>query len=608
MLALFLSRRVLARPSVAAMPKRKSSTRTNNPVDYAGDESPLTDLDVDEPPKKKRQRRDKDTEPVVYDIPPVERKHTNFTGRLGYACLNTLLRASKPDPIFCSRTCRLDTLRKNGLDFAKDLGKQNARDLCKLIEWNEENDIRFLRVSSEMFPFASHAEWGYSLEYAAEELKAAGDLAKRLGHRLTTHPGQFTQLGSPREAVVTASVRELDYHCQMMRHMGLDQDSVIVIHMGGVYGDKPTTLARFKENYTTKLTEEMKARLVLENDEMCYNVEDLLPVCNELNIPIVFDYHHDWIYPSPLGPPSVLIPLINETWHRKGIRPKQHLSSPRPGAETVMEKRAHAGRCERIPEECVGEVDLMVEAKDKEQAVLMLYRMYELYPVKWENLRPESEPKPFVRSAARKARDVAAAEEEEDDDGGGGGAAAGEQGEEEKEKEGEKGAARKKTKKKTRTSARTNHKEKAEKVRVRVDAETLDEEEPSTGPVVPPLPSRRKRKKAEVLAGDASGSTSSLLPASGATASIPIPTHTSTAAVDTSPTHPTQTPYAPSRRNRKKAQPSTRAVEPEPESEEVMMMDQEDEVGPVDGAEPGSVRGEEREEVVRDVVPARVGG
>ena len=46
---------------------------------------------------------------------------------------------------------------------------------------------------------------------------------------------------------------------------------------------------------------------------MCYNVDDLLPVCEELNIPIIvstfvfrldlgrslgrqFDYHHDWIY------------------------------------------------------------------------------------------------------------------------------------------------------------------------------------------------------------------------------------------------------------------------------------------------------------------------
>lgn len=40
------------------------------------------------------------------------------------------------------------------------------------------------------------------------------------------------------------------------------------IHMGGIYGDKETTLARFKENYTTRLSDKVKKRLVLENDEV----------------------------------------------------------------------------------------------------------------------------------------------------------------------------------------------------------------------------------------------------------------------------------------------------------------------------------------------------
>lgn len=47
-------------------------------------------------------------------------------------------------------------------------------------------------MSSEIFPFAAHEEYGYSLEYADKELKAAGDTAKRLGVRLTTHPGQVS--------------------------------------------------------------------------------------------------------------------------------------------------------------------------------------------------------------------------------------------------------------------------------------------------------------------------------------------------------------------------------------------------------------------------------
>ena len=80
-----------------------------------------------------------------------------------------------------------------------------------------------------------------------------------------------------------------------MRYMGLPADSVIILHMGGVYNDKPSTLARSKDVFKTKLTDEMRARLVMENDEMCYSVDDLLPVCSALGVPIVLDYHHNWI-------------------------------------------------------------------------------------------------------------------------------------------------------------------------------------------------------------------------------------------------------------------------------------------------------------------------
>lgn len=40
-------------------------------------------------------------------------------------------------------------------------------------QWNEANKIRFFRVSSEMFPFASHKTHGYSLAYARAELKVS---------------------------------------------------------------------------------------------------------------------------------------------------------------------------------------------------------------------------------------------------------------------------------------------------------------------------------------------------------------------------------------------------------------------------------------------------
>lgn len=124
-----------------------------------------------------------------------------------------------------------------------------------------------MRMSSEMFPFASHAVHGYSLEYCAPLLARVGELANKLGHRLTAHPGQYTQLGSPKPEVVESSVRELAYHNEMMDRMGLGVDSVMIVHGGGMYDDKIATLGRIKKTITEVLPAAVRARLVLENDE-----------------------------------------------------------------------------------------------------------------------------------------------------------------------------------------------------------------------------------------------------------------------------------------------------------------------------------------------------
>ncbi|TFK54537.1 UV-endonuclease UvdE [Heliocybe sulcata] len=387
----------LPTPSPSPIKRKRRAAVAHEP--HPDSESDLTPLEEEVPKKRKRKARkvagqgeDEATPKVrrarppkpepVYVIPDVEKKQTTFKGRLGYACLNTILRSKKPasEATFCSRTARIDTIKKNGIEWVKELGRQNVKDLLKLVEWNEENNIRFMRMSSEMFPFASHPKYGYTLEYCAEELKAVGDLANKLGHRLTTHPGQFTQLGSPKDEVVANAVRDLTYHCEMIDRMGLGKDSVMIIHGGGTYGDKPAALARIRRSVTELLPRNVRERLVFENDEMCYSAEDLLPLCEELNIPLVFDYHHDWINPSSI-PPAEIIRQANAIFERRGIKPKQHLSEPRPGAETIMERRAHADRCQKLPDDLPDDMDLMIEAKDKEQAVLHLYRMYGLQPV-----------------------------------------------------------------------------------------------------------------------------------------------------------------------------------------------------------------------------------
>ncbi|KAI0376497.1 UV-endonuclease UvdE [Hypomontagnella monticulosa] len=347
--------------------------------------------------------------PVNSDYLPLPWK-----GRLGYACLNTYLRQANP-PVFSSRTCRIASILEHrhpltdpsqpehatknrpdkeqpadvtrGQKYVEALGLANARDIVKMIRWNEKYGIKFLRLSSEMFPFASHEEFGYKLApFASDVLAEAGRVAAELGHRLTTHPGQFTQLGSPREEVVRNAIRDLEYHDEMLTLLRLpehlNKDAVMILHMGGVFGDKMATLDRFRKNYAP-LSPSIKARLVLENDDVSWTVHDLLPICEELNIPLVLDFHHHNIMFDKgqirEGTKDIvdLYPRIRATWDRKGITQKMHYSEPCSDAITSRQRRKHRPRVMTLPP-CPNDVDLMIEAKDKEQAVFDLMRNFKL--------------------------------------------------------------------------------------------------------------------------------------------------------------------------------------------------------------------------------------
>ncbi|ODH26752.1 UV damage endonuclease UvdE [Paracoccidioides brasiliensis] len=392
-------------PIHTEIPVAKTDTRKNS---TAGIFDPEANVDVlaDKEEVKKALSRPPPVNSGYLPLP--------WKGRLGYACLNTYLRPSNP-PIFCARTCRISSILENrhplqdasqphhrtknrpdltqppdverGIAYVQALGLANARDIVKMLRWNERYGIKFMRLSSEMFPFASHAEHGYSLEpFAADVLAEVGRVVAEFEHRLTVHPGQYTQLASPRPSVIENSVRDLEYHAEMLRLLKLppqqDRDAVMVLHMGGVFGDKQATLDRFRQNYKT-LSTDIKNRLVLENDDVSWTVHDLLPICEELNIPLVLDYHHhninfdaDKIREGTLDIMS-LYRCISATWSRKGITQKMHYSEPTPGALTKAQRRKHNSRVQMLPP-CDPTMDLMIEAKDKEQAVFELMRIYKL--------------------------------------------------------------------------------------------------------------------------------------------------------------------------------------------------------------------------------------
>ena len=157
---------------------------------------------------------------------------------LGYACINTELNKMK---ITTNRSMIKRTFQSKGLPYASELSLKNCKDLLKILEWNVRNDIRFFRLSSDLFPWSS--EYALSDLPDFDEIKCvlseSGSYAKENGIRITTHPGPFNVLGSPRSDVVEKTIKDLNCHAEIFDLMGLDESpyAKINIHVGGGYLD-----------------------------------------------------------------------------------------------------------------------------------------------------------------------------------------------------------------------------------------------------------------------------------------------------------------------------------------------------------------------------------
>ena len=301
---------------------------------------------------------------------------------LGLCCIVNELREGKP-PIFSSRTCRLATYYLEGEEKLKELGIQNLKDTYIMFGWCKKNNIKTIRLSSDIFPHVSNPKIErYSLDFADELLKKIGNYAKKNEMRVTFHPGQYNIIGSPKEHVFQNTLLDLDKHAEILDRMGMGNDSVMVIHGGGTYGDKKKSIDKFVENFH-RLPERVKRRLVIENCEKCFSIKDALDISKRVNIPTAFDSHHYDCYKllhkdEEFKPAGDYVEEILNTWSKRGIKPKFHISEQ--GSGKIGH---HSDYIENIPEYMIDikekygvDIDIMIEAKQKERAIFKLYEKY----------------------------------------------------------------------------------------------------------------------------------------------------------------------------------------------------------------------------------------
>ncbi|WP_298461894.1 UV DNA damage repair endonuclease UvsE [uncultured Cellulomonas sp.] len=258
----------------------------------------------------------------------------------------------------------------------------------------EAIDVRMFRLSSQTIPYGTHPDlpdldYRRQIDQCRDALTALGARATAMGLRLSTHPGQYTVLNSADPVLTGKSAADLEQDTALLDALGQGPEGAVVVHVGGLYGDRPSALDRWARAYE-RLSDRARARLALENDDGPFGVADVLELHRRTGVRIAYDHHHHRTsVESVTLPPAQALADTYRTW-APGVRPKVHLSSPRVDLEVAERKPAGSRRIERVPvtprltphadfiapwdlvdllRSAPGPLDVMLEAKAKDLAV-----------------------------------------------------------------------------------------------------------------------------------------------------------------------------------------------------------------------------------------------
>ena len=269
--------------------------------------------------------------------------------------------------------------------------------LGPVIDHLEREDIRMYRLGGSVIPYGTHPDlpeldYRRQIDECADGLAALGRRVREAGIRLSTHPGQYTVINGPDPGIVAKSSLDLEQDALLLDALGLGPEAVVVVHVGGVYGERAAALDRWARAYEG-LSERARRRIALEHDETAFDIDEVLELHRRTGVKVVHDHHHHRCRPGPLhADPRDAIAAAMATWP-PDVRPKVHLSSPRTELRTVRRRR----RGERTAREVLvpplleqhadfvtpwdlielldaapAPVDVMLEAKAKDLALLWL--------------------------------------------------------------------------------------------------------------------------------------------------------------------------------------------------------------------------------------------
>lgn len=196
----------------------------------------------------------------------------------------------------------------------RELYTDNLKRLDKAIDFCVVNQIKLYRMTSALFPFADTDLGEAVLHSMTEELRKTGDRALSLGIRLVLHPDQFVVLSSDKLSVVENSIKILAAHALILDMLGQPRSPQALMNIHGGKSDRTSQL----KSVIRDLPESIRSRLTFENDEYAYSSSEILEVCLDTGVPMVFDAHHHVIHEhlETYDDPSVaeMLAAARTTW------------------------------------------------------------------------------------------------------------------------------------------------------------------------------------------------------------------------------------------------------------------------------------------------------
>lgn len=282
--------------------------------------------------------------------------------KIGYPCVNWTIDCQG------NKTFRLKSYSEKRLI---ETVENNLNCLIQMLQFNITNNLFFFRITSDLVPFASHPICTFNWkEYFKKTFEKIGKIIQDNNIRISMHPDQFIVLNSKNPNVVKRSIAELSYHADILDLMQLNKTAKIQLHAGGAYGDKEKSLHRFATNFKS-LSDKIKKRLVIENDDKIYSFRDCLFLHHKINVPLLFDVFHHQILNNDESL-QLIFEKQKKTWKKIDGIPMVDYSSQKQGykagshAETIDVKDFKRFLKASRPYD----FDIMLEIKDKETSAL----------------------------------------------------------------------------------------------------------------------------------------------------------------------------------------------------------------------------------------------